>query len=83
MIQLAFHQKRIYFFSRKSAVHDTFTRCVYVRVPPCTSAVYPTVYIMPAKWSNKAADFPRMTRASSQKSRRAAGFLLRFSKSME
>jgi hypothetical protein len=78
MNPLGFRQKRTHFFIGISAVHDTFTRAVYVRVAPCTRSVYPTVYIMPAKWSNKAADFLHMTRAMAPKHRRAAAFLLRF-----
>jgi hypothetical protein len=74
-----FRQKRTHFFIGISAVHDTFTRAVYVRVAACTRSVYPGVYIMPAKWSSKAADFPHATRASSPKHRPAAAFLLRFS----
>ncbi|PKN93954.1 MAG: hypothetical protein CVU44_06010 [Chloroflexi bacterium HGW-Chloroflexi-6] len=79
MKQVGFRQKRTHFFIGTSAVHDTFTRSVYVRVAPCTRSVYPGVYIMPAKWSNKAADFPHTTRGMAPKHRRAAAFLLRFS----
>lgn len=80
---LGFRQKRTHFFIGMFAVHDTFTRAVYVRVAPCTRSVYPSVYIMPAKWSRKAADFPNSTRAMAPKHRRAAAFLLRFNPSME
>jgi len=78
MNQVGFCQKRTHFFIGTSAVHDTFTRAVYIRVAPCTRSVYLTVYIMPAKWSNKAADLLHMTRAMAQKPRRAAAFLLAF-----
>jgi hypothetical protein len=83
MNQVGFRQKRTYFFIGISAVHDTFTRAVYVRVAPCTRSVYPTVYIMPAKSSSKAAKFSNMTCAMAPKHRRAAAFLLRFNPSME
>jgi hypothetical protein len=83
MNQLVFRQKRTHFFIGISAVHDTFTRSVYVRVVPCTRSVYPSVYTMPAKSSSKAAKFPNMTRAMAPKHRPAAAFLLRFSTSME
>jgi hypothetical protein len=79
MNQVGFCQKRTHFFIGTSAVHDTFTRAVYVRVAPCTRSVYPGVYIMPAKWSSKAADFLHMTRGMAPKHRPAAAFLLRFS----
>jgi hypothetical protein len=83
MNQLVFRQKRTHFFIGISAVHDTFTRAVYVRVAPCTRSVYPSVYIMPAKWSSKAADFLHMTRAMAPKHRPTAAVLLRFKPSME
>jgi hypothetical protein len=79
MIQLGFRQKRTHFFIGISAVHDTFTRAVYVRVAPCTRSVYPGVYNMPAKSSSKAVDFLHTTRAMAPKHRPAAAFLLRFS----
>ena len=79
MNSLGFRQKRTHFFIGISAVHDTFTRAVYICVAPCTRSVYPSVYNMPAKWGNKAADFLHMTRGMAPKHRRAAAFLLRFS----
>lgn len=76
MNQALFRQKRIDFFVGICVLHVAFTRAVYRRVRPCTNAVYPSVYIMPAKSGNKASKFPSMTRAMARKHRPAQAFLL-------